>query len=94
MNLVECAVSDVALEVLGKNCPNLVSLNVSEERKKKLITDEVNADPDMLLDKKLGSGNSPVGHVGTYFLNLSKREKLHRQLKGFGFRSGKESRSE
>jgi hypothetical protein len=27
--------------VLGKNCPNLVSLNVSEDRKKKLITDEV-----------------------------------------------------
>jgi hypothetical protein len=34
-------VSDEALEVLGKNCPNLVSLNVSEDRKKKLITDEV-----------------------------------------------------
>ena len=38
---MECAVSDEALEVLGKNCPNLVSLNVSEDRKKKLITDEV-----------------------------------------------------
>jgi hypothetical protein len=41
ISLVECAVSDEALEVLGKNCPNLVSLNVSEDRKKKLITDEV-----------------------------------------------------
>jgi hypothetical protein len=38
---VECAVSDEALEVLGKNCPNLVSLNIAEERKKKLVTDEV-----------------------------------------------------
>ena len=38
---MECAVSDEALVVLGQNCVNLVSLNLSEERKKKLITDEV-----------------------------------------------------
>jgi hypothetical protein len=28
-------------KVLGKNCTNLVSLNVAEERRKKLITDKV-----------------------------------------------------
>ena len=82
MNLVECAVSDVALEVLGKNCPNLVSLNVSEERKKKLITDEVNADPDMLLDKKLGSGNSPLGHVRYLFFKPVEKRKTASTVKG------------